>query len=540
MRRNTPAFATVLVWLLSGCTTPDEALHYADLNATDAIARKQACLTGSSGHYSVEVPRNRIRDETVDPATGLATRPSPLNVDLATALALAARNSREYQTRKENLYRTALRLVNEKLPFTTSPFLNLSASAERDLGEQSVGAGAELGVTRMLRRGGTVVLSAGGDFLRFISNPTSETASSFLNLLVTLPLLRGSGEDVVLENLRQADRDVLYAVRDLERFKQTFAVQVETQYLRVLASGRRVVNEERNLESLTLARQRNEAFGQAQRITEIEVDQARQDELRARNRVVVTRNTFQEALDGLKNTLGIPVDLAIVVDDRALEPLVALLDDLPQVPEARAMERGIKLRLDLQNVRDQICDAKRRIRVAEDGLRSDLNVALAARPESENLKPFAVRFQDGRYTAGVDANLALDRRSESISLREAHLDLALAIRQLEDITETVKLEIRDALRTLVAAQESYRIQERAVAVAKRRVESVNEFILRGDATTRDLLEAQEALVTAENDLVTALVEFRVTFLGFYRDAGALVVSPEGLDHETSDSLLATS
>jgi hypothetical protein len=29
----------------------------------------------------------------------------------------------------------------------------------------------------------------------------------------------------------------------------------------------------------------------------------------------------------------------------------------------------------------------------------------------------------------------------------------------------------------------------------------------------------------------------VAFLNFYRDAGALVVSPEGLNHETSDALL---
>ena len=146
-----------------------------------------------------------------------------------------------------------------------------------------------------------MVLSAGGDFLRFITQPdlgerdvVPEPASS------TLPLLRGAGEDVVLENLRQADRDVLYAVRDLERFKQTFSVQVETQYFRVLASARRVQNEERNLASLTEARRRNEAFAEAQRITEIEVDQARQDELRARNRVVVQRNNFQGLLDDVQ------------------------------------------------------------------------------------------------------------------------------------------------------------------------------------------------------------------------------------------------
>jgi outer membrane protein TolC len=345
---------------------------------------------------------------------------------------------------------------------------------------------------------------------------------------------------VVLENLRQADRDVLYAVRDLERFKQTFSVQIETQYLRVVAAAKRVQNEERNLQSLGEARRRNEAFAEAQRITEIEVDQARQDELRASNRVVVQKNAFQNSLDSFKNTLGLPVDLAVNLDQKELDALTKLIDVPLAVEERAALERGIRLRLDLQNVRDQICDARRRIRVAENRLKPDLTVGFAARPESENLKPFRVRFQDGRYTASVDADLGLDRRTESVSLREAHLDLAAAIRDYEGTAEEVKIQIRDAFRTLGAARETYKIQERAVAVAKRRVESVNEFILRGDATTRDLLEAQEALVNAENDLVNSLVEFRVTFLNFYRDAGALVVSPEGLDHETSDALLATS
>jgi outer membrane protein TolC len=392
----------------------------------------------------------------------------------------------------------------------------------------------------MLRRGGRVILSAGGDFLRFVSHPTSENASTFLNLVVDLPLLRGSGEDVVLENLRQADRDVLYAVRDLERFKQTFSVQVETQYFRVLASARRVQNEERNLLSLIEARRRNEAFAEAQRITEIEVDQARQDELRARNRLVLQRNNYQGLLDDFKNLLGVPVDLAVTVDEKDLVELEKQIDRPFEVGERAAMQRGIVLRLDLQNVRDQITDAKRRIRVAEDGLRPDLNLGLAASSESENLRPLRVRFEDGRYTASVDADAGLDRRSESVTLRRAHLDLESAIRDFEGMVEEVKLEIRDAHRTVEVARETYRIQERAVAVAKRRVESVIEFQLRGDATTRDLLDAQEALINAENDLVNALVEFRVTYLNFYRDAGALVVSPEGLDHETSDALLASS
>jgi outer membrane protein TolC len=540
MRKDTLHLAALAALGLAACTTPQKALRFADCEAEVAIAAKQRCVYGHEVPYAVCPPRDRIRDQTLDELTGLATRPTPLEVGTKSALGIAAYNSREYQRQKEILYRSALALVNEKIAFRPSPFLRLSGDAERDGDVTTLGASGELGVTKMLRRGGTVAISAGGDFLRFVSNPTSENATTFINVLVDLPLLRGAGEDVVLENLRQADRDVLYAVRDLERFKQTFSVQIETQYFRVVAAAVRVKNEERNLVSVTEALRRNIAFAEAQRITEIEVDQARQDELRARNRLVLQRNNFQNSLDAFKNTLGIPVDLGLMLDEKELDTLVKLIDTPFTVEERTAIERAVQLRLDLQNVRDQIQDAKRRIRVAENQLKPDLAFVFDARPDSDNLRPFKVRFEEGRYTAALDADLGLDRRNESVSLRQAHLDLSMAIRDFEGAIEEVKIEIRDALRTLEAARETYKIQERAVAVAKRRVESVNEFMLRGDASTRDLLEAQEALVNSENDLVNALVEFRVTYLNFYRDAGALVVSPEGLDHETSDALLATS
>jgi outer membrane protein TolC len=538
--RKTLHLAALAALTLSACTTPKKALKFADCEAMNAVAAKQKCVYGQTVPYEVCPPRDRVRDQTLDEQTGLATRETPLDVGAKSALQLAAHNSREYQRQKELLYRAALSLVTEKIAFRPSPFLNLDADVTSDGSTDSIGAGGELGITQMFRRGGSMVLSAGGDFLRFISNPTSENATSFINLIITLPLLRGAGEDVVLENLRQADRDVLYAVRDLERFKQTFAVQIETQYLRVLAAAQRVRNEEKNLASLTEARRRNEALAEAQRTTEVQVDQTRQDELRARNRVVVQRNNFLNLLDSFKNTLGIPVDLELKLAESELDELAKQIDRPLDVPERDALQAGVKLRLDLQNVRDQINDARRRIKVAENALLPDVTLVGSARPASENLKPFKVRFADGRYTAAVDADMGLDRRTESVSLRRAHLDLEEAIRDYEGSVENVKIQIRDALRTVGAARETYKISKRAAELANRRVESVKEFMLRGDLSTRDLLEAQDDLVNAENDLVNSLVEFRVSYLNFYRDAGALVVSPEGLDHETSDALLATS
>src|SRR5262249_26325679 len=132
MRRQTPILSAVIALFLGACTTPEKALYFADSEASQAIACKQAQVFGHSQPYDVRVPTDRVRDATGDPVTGLASRPTPLDVTLAGSLELAARNSRNYQTQKENLYKAALTLVTEKVAFRPSPFLNLSSDITKD------------------------------------------------------------------------------------------------------------------------------------------------------------------------------------------------------------------------------------------------------------------------------------------------------------------------------------------------------------------------------------------------------------------------
>jgi outer membrane protein TolC len=88
-------------------------------------------------------------------------------------------------------------------------------------------------------------------------------------------------------------------------------------------------------------------------------------------------------------------------------------------------------------------------------------------------------------------------------------------------------------------RESRRIQAKALSVAETRVKSTTLFFEAGRIQIRDLLEAQEALVTAKNALTSAIVDYRVAELEFQRDAGLLRVdegglwveyAPEGLKH----------
>ena len=55
----------------------------------------------------------------------------------------------------------------------------------------------------------------------------------------------------------------------------------------------------------------------------------------------------------------------------------------------------------------------------------------------------------------------------------------------------------------------------------------------GRAETRDLLEAQDALLQAQNSLTSARVNYRIAELEIQRDMGVLVITETGLWQEYS-------
>ncbi len=516
--------------------TPDEAIATSDAHAADIVAEKQKGLFGESRPFDVKRPESRVHPSRLDPSTGLVSGAEVFPLSIRSVLDLAARNSREFQTERERLWRSALALASEQEDFTSHPFARFGTDTTDSPTGASTQGDTQIGVSQLLKRGGSLLLTAGGSFLRFAQGGGG-SSGTFLGLSLSLPLLRGGGEDVALENLRQADRDAMYALRDFERFKQRFAVDVEIRFLRLLSSSNQVGNEERNLERLRMTRERNEALAEAQRMTVIQVDQARQTELDGQSRLLLARNRLQTSLDDFKEILGLPVDLVVAIDPRELATLEAQMARSIPVDESGAMRQGLRIRLDLQNVRDDLTDTIRKIKVAENALEPDLTLGLSGNVPSAPGSNFRPRFDGATYRGSVDVDLGLYRNVEAFRLKVAHLNRESALRAIEAFEDAVKSDIRLSLRNLEQARTSYAIQKNAVAVAERRVESVNEFILRGDEKTRDLLEAQSSLVRAENSLSDALVDYRSAFLSFYRDTGALVVRPEGLDHETSDELL---
>lgn len=157
-------------------------------------------------------------------------QPYLLTLDQSVELALF--NSREYQSAVEGLYLAALPVTEERFSFAAQGFafgqvIREQAGPLSKDGSQNTWAGnATGGFTKLFSTGALLLVQFANQTvvnLGTLANAQARFLSqSTASLDIVQPFLRGGGRAVTLEPLTQAERNLLYAVRDYARFRQGF------------------------------------------------------------------------------------------------------------------------------------------------------------------------------------------------------------------------------------------------------------------------------------------------------------------------------
>ena len=142
-------------------------------------------------------------------------------------------------------------------------------------------------------------------------------------------------------------------------------------------------------------------------------------------------------------------------------------------------------------------------------------------------------FDEGFYSALLTVDLPLERTGEKIAYRESLIALEASVRDLQALEDQVKFDVRNRLRTLLQSRIGVGIEAQALELAKSRVEDSNLRLQAGLAVIRDLLEAQDALLSTQNGLTSAIINYRMAELELQRDLGLLQVNDKGLWQEYS-------
>jgi len=507
-------------------------------------------------------------------------------LSLEKALDIAVNNSRDYQSRKETLYLQALSLteirqryrpvfaghasgtyavqtqdvsevsglgrVAETAPDLVVAIGNLTGApadllnAYADLveasveltgvtephvsveEERSVSGTTSVGVSMLMRGGAQVAVGLTSNFLRFLTGDPRVSTSSALIASIEQPIL-GSERRTAAETLTQAERNLLYALRTFTRYRKGFSIDVASSYYRVLQSRDAVRNNWLGYEAFKKDLERAQAEADVGRKTKTDLGRTKEGELQARNRWVNAVRSYQNDLDKFKINLGLPVDAKVVLDPGELDRLMEQGPmDSPGFTLDDAVQVALAARLDYYTGRDRLDDAARQVKLAADGLKPDLSLALDAGVDSGADGDFnELDFKHYAWNLGLDLDPKLNRKSVRNRYRTALINGAAENRDFEDLGDNIKLGVRQAWRDLEQARISYEIQRNSLEESERRV--LHQELLRelGEGKALDMIDAQNDRTRALNDLSTALVNHTTAYLRLWFEMGILYIKQNG-------------
>ncbi|MEZ6242001.1 MAG: TolC family protein [Phycisphaerales bacterium] len=445
---------------------------------------------------------------------------------LEDAFRLAQSSGREHRLAEEDYILAAIRLLIERHLWGPRLFndtsVTLSGAGDNGRFEHALDVINTLRLTQRLPYGGEVeakwIVSAADQLRNQATGGYMQ--SSELVLSGSIPLLRGAGL-AAREDRIQAERDLIYAARDFERFRRELLVSIARDYFNLLQSRARIENQLRQIEGLSRDNDATEAKVKAGRLRAFQQQITASRLSQARQTLANLRENYILALDRFKLRLGLPISTPIEIDDE----IPNLLE--PETTLAEAALAALNFRLDLQNRRDELDDSRRGIANARNALLPDLDlgasVSIPTDPDDAT-GGAGIDPDELSYSVGATFSLPLDRRIERLNLRQSIISLERAQRSYDEFRDNVIIDARQAVRNIDLARFQLRLAEEQVHINELGLE---ELLIREDSDPQSIVDRRNDLLDAENARDQAVTDLRNAVLDYLLSTGQLRVGEDG-------------
>jgi outer membrane protein TolC len=449
-----------------------------------------------------------------------------LNLDLLRSLEYAVTHSRDYQDRMEDLFLATLDVTLQRHMFDPQLFAKTTVQYVGNQGGNTtpylsaVNVINRIGVAQQLPYGGTITAEQLVDVTRALNDNSQDGESAQTALTASIPLMRGQGL-VNLEGLINAERQLIYAVRKFEVYRRAFAVDISSRYFAMVVQQQGINNRRQSYQFLRLLADRAAELFATGRVGLLEWQRAQQNYLNAENSLIDAINQYEASMDNFKITIGMPVRA-----DLDITP-VELQVKTPDLERENPDQLAIAYRLELQTARDRIEDARRGVVVAKNGLdadvRLDSRVAVGNPPDEWW---YQYRVDQPQYSVGVTVNWPLDRLAERNNYRASLINLERTNRAYISGRDQIVADVRQAVRSMRLAMVTLEIQKRSVELNRKRLEFANDRFLQGKAAILDVVDAESALLSAQDAYDRARANLQSQVLNYLRDTGTLRLNPD--------------
>ena len=532
--------AFVALVLVVGC----EASRYgkaADEEVYGILDRRRQAVLGKTNQFRIDTEVSKRSLEDVNGSEIVRDRYSANSgrfwdtnsagvqqkLTLEKALELAEKANRTYQNNREQLYLAALSLTGTRHQFALK-----FVQSDVDLGLKRLSTGglrgnsdAGFGLEKKLKTGGKISANLANDLVLYFDGKPKVPS---MTLSLAQPLLRGAGADIAAEILTQAERDVVYEVREFNHFQKDFAVEIVNDYFSLLQQGESLRLSYNNYTNRIFFRKEVEARVRAGLQSEFEAKQALESEYSQKLGYISSTNSYQNSLDDFKQKLSLPLGERLALDFSELNKLkqLAATRGLPTLPLTDRMgyRLAITNRLDILNEVDKFEDSKRKVKVARNDLLPSLSIVADAALRDQFYSSF--QPEDFSANAGLKLDLPLDQLSERNAYRQTLINFERRVRTLAIQLDNLRDGVRADVRNLAKQRESYFTQIEALKNAEESLLATRQRLRLGfpGVRTRDIITAQDALERAQQSVLSAIVDYQKTRLKLLKDVGILDTS----------------
>ncbi len=443
-------------------------------------------------------------------------------LDLTGAVQLALLNSPGYQNELETLYLSGLDVTFERFRFDTQFFGGSSifftadgrdrsgtGSSSSLLEVEPLRSGNRLRAEKLTATGGELVVGLANSLMWQFSGPDNYSSNTLLDFSIVQPLLRAGGRAVVMERLTIAERGLLANVRQMERYRRGFYLNVVTGgdagggpsrsggvfgsglegftgvggsgfggivsggggaggsggsftggagagsaggYLGLLQSAQVIRNQYANVAELSDSVEQLQAAHDAGRIDRFQVDLARQALYNQQSQLLNAVTQYEDGLDNFKVQYGLPPNLDVKISDPMLD-------------------RFNLLEPELSVLQNRVTDVLNLLRGGE-----EVGPLAGNRPQTLVLPtlPPPAADDDARVAAGDRA--VLSQRASALKAASQH-QFAVAQQDFQHLVDVLP-QRRESLRRLAQREEVEEVQIDADLLSTERLDERVEAIRR--------------------------------------------------------------
>lgn len=328
-----------------------------------------------------------------------------------------------------------------------------------------------------------------------------------IGLSLDLPLLRGFGKEVNLDTLKASQFSLRTAERSLYLTKVNIVLDTVSAVYDIIKQRELVGlfdSQAERLKGHAEGARIKERVGLA---TPIDVYRAEIRLKDAEDSLTLAHEALRNAKDRLKVILALPLEKPIDVS--------APLEYVPvSIDSDDAIEIALNNRVELEQTKDEIREARRKSGIARHNLLPQLDLVMGyARSSSSDDFGRSMRFEEDTWSINLVSSTDWARTSEKAAFQQTLINIKTVRMNLEAREDEIKRDVRRQLEALMRADERIKIRNEQIRQAEGKLALAKIKFNYGMADNFDVIEAETELQRARDNLLSIETEYIV---GTYR------------------------